>query len=133
MWLVSYSILVWTMPTLMCSWLHGTLQCLPLVLWYLKELEKKNYDHQTTQPKSKRRLLLDRINSGILEMYRQFTNPPPWVRSATAVLCPRWSKNQLQEKNAKKEFCTDEPWRCSSSGLPLLCRAVGCPSRATPT
>ena len=82
----------------------------PLVF---EELEKKNYDHQTTQPKSERRLLFDRINSGILEMYRQFTDPHPWVRSATAVFGPRWSKNQLQdglirllasqEKNAKKE------------------------------
>ncbi|EXB67881.1 hypothetical protein L484_008898 [Morus notabilis] len=96
----------------LASWHAPECPVSPLVF---EELEKNYYD-QASPPKSERRLLFDRINSGILEMCQQFTDPHPWVRSEATVMVPRWSKNGLQdglrwllasqEKNAKK--CTTE-------------------------
>lgn len=92
----------------LASWHAPECPVSPLVF---EELEKNYYD-QASPPKSERRLLFDRINSGILEMCQQFTDPHPWVRSEATVMVPRWSKNELQdglrwllasqEKNAKK-------------------------------
>lgn len=95
--------------TFMASW-HASEH--PVSLSVFEELEKK-YRDQTSLPKSDRRLLFDRINSGILEIYRQFNDPIPSVRSGTKMVSPRWIKNALQdglrqlltnqEKNLKKD------------------------------
>lgn len=91
------------------SW--HTPEC-PVSLSVFEDLEEKYYD-QTSLPKSERRLLFDRINSGLLEIYKQFTDPHPWVRFATTKVGPRWIKGALQdglrqlltdqEKNVKKD------------------------------
>ncbi|XP_015899514.3 uncharacterized protein LOC107432827 isoform X1 [Ziziphus jujuba] len=84
----------------------------PVSLSVFEDLEKKYHD-QTSLPKSERRLLFDRINSGLLEIYEQFTDPHPWARPAIKMVVPRWIKDGLQdglrrllknqEKNAKKD------------------------------
>lgn len=48
----------------------------PLVF---EEVEKK-YCDQTSCPRYERRLLFDRINSALLEIYQQFMHPHPWIR-----------------------------------------------------
>ncbi|KAL5546285.1 hypothetical protein UlMin_005972 [Ulmus minor] len=62
-----------------------------------EELEKKYLEH-TSWPKSERRLLFDRINLGILEMFKQFNDPHPWVRSSEKkTFSLRWSRDALQD------------------------------------
>ncbi|KAM6569111.1 hypothetical protein CsatB_017096 [Cannabis sativa] len=89
-----------------------TREC-PLSPFLFEELEKK-YNNETSPPKSERRLLFDRISSGILEMYQPFTDPHPWIGSSTGTMSgPRWSKNEVEDgvclwltkqaKNVKKE------------------------------
>jgi hypothetical protein len=62
-----------------------------------EELEKK-YCDETSCPKSERKLLFDRINSGLLEMFQQFTDPHPWVRPTKIRVGPkRINKTALQD------------------------------------
>ncbi|CAJ2627596.1 unnamed protein product [Trifolium pratense] len=53
----------------------------PVSLSVFEELEEK-YNDQTTCSKSERRLLFDRINSGIVKIHEQSTNPQPWMVNA---------------------------------------------------
>ncbi|KAJ7972502.1 VARLMGL domain-containing protein [Quillaja saponaria] len=62
-----------------------------------EELEKKCCD-PTSCPRSERRLLFDRINSGLLEIHQQSTDPHPLVRPRTTTkLGSRLMKNGLQD------------------------------------
>lgn len=96
--------------TFLAAW--HTRDC-PLSPFLLEQLEKK-YNNDTSPPKSERKLLFDRISCGILEMYKPFADPHPWIRSSTTTrLAPRCSKHDLengvylwlakQAKNVKKE------------------------------
>ncbi|PNX84898.1 DNA repair rad51-like protein, partial [Trifolium pratense] len=53
----------------------------PVSLSVFEELEEK-YNDRTTCSKSERRLLFDRINSGIVKIHEQSTNPQPWMVNA---------------------------------------------------
>ncbi|GAU34696.1 hypothetical protein TSUD_29370 [Trifolium subterraneum] len=53
----------------------------PVSLSVFEELEEK-YDDWTTCSRSERRLLFDRINSGIVKIHEQFTNLQPWMGNA---------------------------------------------------
>lgn len=57
-----------------------------------EKIEK--YNSQASCPRSERRLLFDRINSALLEIFQQFMDPHPWVRPATTV----GSKDRLQDR-----------------------------------
>lgn len=52
---------------------------------------------------SDRRLLFDRINSGLLAMSRQLSDPHPWVRPVkTQIAATKWmKKNELQNRLCK--------------------------------
>lgn len=64
----------------------------PLVF---EEVEKR-YFGQTCSPRSERRLLFDRINSGLMEMYQQFMDPRTWVRPAIRI-GSKWIKDGIQD------------------------------------
>ncbi|XP_045786374.1 uncharacterized protein LOC123881679 isoform X2 [Trifolium pratense] len=53
----------------------------PVSLSVFEELEEK-YNDRTICSKSERRLLFDRINSGIVKIHEQSTNPQPWMVNA---------------------------------------------------
>ncbi|PQM34533.1 uncharacterized protein Pyn_38447 [Prunus yedoensis var. nudiflora] len=72
--------------TFLTTW--HTPEC-PVSPLLFEELEKK-YSDQTSWPKPERKLLFDRINSGLLEMFEQFTDPHPWVRPANKRVGPKW-------------------------------------------
>ncbi|BAT85644.1 uncharacterized protein HKW66_Vig0052520 [Vigna angularis] len=63
-----------------------SLEC-PVSLSVFDELEKK-YSDWSTCPRSERRLLFDRINWGIIDIYEQFVSAQPWVIPSRATnLC----------------------------------------------
>ncbi|KAK7336989.1 hypothetical protein VNO77_17545 [Canavalia gladiata] len=69
----------------------------PVSLSVFDELEKR-YSDRTTCPRSERRLLFDRINSGIINIYEQFMSAQPWVSPTTALNhCSKLIKNGLQD------------------------------------
>ncbi|XP_009343058.1 uncharacterized protein LOC103935011 [Pyrus x bretschneideri] len=90
-----------------------------------EELEKKYY-RQTSWPKPERKLLFDRINSGLVEMFEQFTDPHPWVRPASKRIGPKWintsavedvlctllasQEENANEDNLEKELQRDSLW-----------------------
>lgn len=69
-----------TDPDMFIAMWHS-LEC-PIDPSTFEELEKKNADW-SSQPRSERKLLFDRINLGILDIYQKFTDPYPWVRTPT--------------------------------------------------
>ncbi|KAI5325537.1 PREDICTED: B456_004G223300 [Prunus dulcis] len=96
--------------TFLTTW--HTPEC-PVSPLLFEELEKK-YPDQTSWPKPERRLLFDRINSGLLEMFEQFTDPHPWVRPANKRVGPKWIHRSVlhgvlckllasQEENANED------------------------------
>ncbi|CAL5433854.1 unnamed protein product [Camellia sinensis] len=44
---------------------------------------EEKYSNETTSLRSERKLLFDRINSGLFEMFHQFVDPLPWVKQPT--------------------------------------------------
>ena len=68
----------------------------PVSLSVFDELEKR-YSGGTTCPRSERRLLFDRVNSGIANIHEQFMNALPWVSPATPNLGSKLIKNGLQD------------------------------------
>ncbi|RDX82843.1 hypothetical protein CR513_36321, partial [Mucuna pruriens] len=69
----------------------------PVSLSVFDELEKR-YSDWTTCARSERRLLFDRINSGIINIYEQFMSAQLWVSPTTATnLCSKLIKNGLQD------------------------------------
>ncbi|XP_023005196.1 uncharacterized protein LOC111498298 [Cucurbita maxima] len=69
-----------TNPDMLIATWHS-LEC-PVDPSTFEELEKK-YMNWSSQPRSERKLLFDRINLGILDIYQKFTDPYPWVRPPT--------------------------------------------------
>ncbi|KAK9289978.1 hypothetical protein L1049_008140 [Liquidambar formosana] len=69
----------------------------PLVF---EKLEKK-YCDQTTSLKSERKLLFDRINSGLREIFQQFMDPHPWVKPLAIMVGPKMSKDGLEDDLCK--------------------------------
>ena len=69
-----------TNPDMLIAMWHS-LEC-PVDPSTFEELEKK-YMNWSSQPRSERKLLFDRINLGILDIYQKFTDPYPWVRPPT--------------------------------------------------
>ncbi|XP_027352492.1 uncharacterized protein LOC113863200 [Abrus precatorius] len=77
----------------------------PVSLSVFDELEKR-YSDCTTCPSSERRLLFDRINSGIINIYEQFMSAQPWVGPTTATnICTKLIKNGLQDSLYKMLGC----------------------------
>ncbi|CAL5333370.1 unnamed protein product [Camellia sinensis] len=58
-----------------------SLDC-PLDPCLFDNIEEK-YSNETTSSRSKRKLLFDRINSGLFEMFHQFVDPLPWMKQPT--------------------------------------------------
>ncbi|XP_038903991.1 uncharacterized protein LOC120090419 [Benincasa hispida] len=69
-----------TDPDIFIAMWHS-LEC-PVDPSTFEELEKK-YAVWSSQPRSERKLLFDRINLGILDIYQKFTDPYPWIRPPT--------------------------------------------------
>ncbi|XP_061351319.1 uncharacterized protein LOC133296372 [Gastrolobium bilobum] len=72
-----------------------SLEC-PVSLSVFDELEKR-YCDWTTCSRSERRLLFDRINSGIVKIHEQSTFAQPWVSPATTNIGSKLIKNGLQD------------------------------------
>ncbi|XP_050384562.1 uncharacterized protein LOC126801139 [Argentina anserina] len=84
--------------TFLATW--HTSEC-PVSPILFEELEKK-YSDETPCPKSERKLLFDRINLGLLEMFQQFTDPHPWVRPMKITVGLKWiSRTAVQDDLGK--------------------------------
>ncbi|RVW39813.1 hypothetical protein CK203_074657 [Vitis vinifera] len=68
----------------------------PLSPMIFEKLEKLYSDH-TTGLKSERRLVFDRINSVLMEVFQPFVDPHPWVKIGSSVHS-RWRKDRLNEE-----------------------------------
>lgn len=60
-------------------------------------LEKK-YGQQIHWEKLERRLLFDRINSGLMEIFQSSINIPEWTKPVTKRLSCRWSREVIEEE-----------------------------------
>lgn len=67
----------------------------PLGTWVFTNLEKK-YNGKTTDLKFERRLLFDRINSAILEIFQQHEEQCPWVQPKI-IGASKWQKNGVKD------------------------------------
>lgn len=65
-----------------------------------KQLENK-YSEQTTSSRYERKLLFDRINSGLVDIFADFINPHPWVKTQTRLVSPKRSKNSIEDDLCK--------------------------------
>ncbi|KAJ4979739.1 hypothetical protein NE237_010519 [Protea cynaroides] len=72
-----------------------SLEC-PVDLGVFEKLEKK-YGEQLTWPRSERRLLFDRINYGLMEIFRPCTDQHPWVKPATRRISTRCNEYLVVE------------------------------------
>ncbi|KAJ1391340.1 DUF3741-associated sequence motif [Sesbania bispinosa] len=81
------------LDTVMEAW--HSLEC-PVSLSVFDELEKR-YCDWTTCSRPERRLLFDRINSGIVKMHEQSPYAQPWVASATKIFGSILTQNGLQD------------------------------------
>ncbi|KAL1330155.1 hypothetical protein HN51_047314 [Arachis hypogaea] len=68
----------------------------PVSLSVFNELEKR-YCDWTTCSRSERRLLFDRINSGIVKIHNQSMNLQPWVSRATTNVGSKLIENRIQD------------------------------------
>ncbi|KAK7267550.1 hypothetical protein RIF29_20227 [Crotalaria pallida] len=68
----------------------------PVNLFVFDELEKR-YSDLTACSRSDRRLLFDRINSGIAKIHEQSMNAQPWVSPATKNISSKLIENGLQD------------------------------------
>ncbi|XP_019437096.1 PREDICTED: uncharacterized protein LOC109343315 isoform X1 [Lupinus angustifolius] len=73
----------------------NSLEC-PVNLSVFDELEKK-YSDWTTCSRSERRLLFDRINSGIVTIHKQSMNAQPWMSPSTKNISSELIENRLQD------------------------------------
>ncbi|CAL9002459.1 unnamed protein product [Prunus brigantina] len=122
--------------TFLTTW--HTPEC-PVSPLLFEELEKK-YSDQTSWPKPERRLLFDRINSGLLEMFEQFTDPHPWVRPANKRVGPKWihrsalhgvlckllasQEENANEDNLEKVLERDSLWLDLGDDIDLIGREI---------
>ncbi|KAM1159395.1 hypothetical protein ACFX19_033142 [Malus domestica] len=79
----------------------------PMSPLLFEELEKKYYG-QTSWPKPERKLLFDRVNSGLLEIFEQFTDPHPWARPANKRIGPKWINTSSLEEDLRKFLASQE-------------------------
>ncbi|XWS66997.1 hypothetical protein CRYUN_Cryun05aG0248800 [Craigia yunnanensis] len=64
-----------------------------------EELEKK-YCKLNSWSRAERRLMFDRINSKLLEIYQQYMDQHPWVKSARKI-SPQWNIGELEDSLRK--------------------------------
>uniref|UniRef100_A0A2N9H8X1 DUF4378 domain-containing protein n=1 Tax=Fagus sylvatica TaxID=28930 RepID=A0A2N9H8X1_FAGSY len=99
-----------------------------------EKLEKK-YSSQTSCLRSERRLLFDRINSSLLEIYQQFMDPNAWVRPATRVGSKDGLQDRLfvllgsQEKKSNKDtlgkvLARESQWLDLGDGIDVIGREI---------
>ncbi|KAL4271453.1 hypothetical protein GQ457_13G013220 [Hibiscus cannabinus] len=60
-----------------------------------EELEKK-YHNLNSWSRAERRLMFDRINSKLLEIYQQFVNQYPWIKPVRKII-PKWNILELED------------------------------------
>ncbi|KAF8397556.1 hypothetical protein HHK36_016475 [Tetracentron sinense] len=73
-----------------------SLEC-PVSLLVFETLEKK-YGEQISWTRSARKLLFDRINSGLMEILRLCMDPHPWVKPERKKISPRQCTEALEEE-----------------------------------
>ncbi|XP_042489322.1 uncharacterized protein LOC122069386 isoform X2 [Macadamia integrifolia] len=72
-----------------------SLEC-PIGLEMFEKLEKK-YGEQLTWPRSERRLLFDRINHGLMDIFWPCMDPHPWVKPAMRRLSTPCGEHLVEE------------------------------------
>ncbi|XP_057971892.1 uncharacterized protein LOC131160329 [Malania oleifera] len=70
----------------------------PLVF---EKLEKRFCD-KSIWMRSERKLLFDRINSGLAEILQESLDSHPWVKPVTRRVGPRWAKGELKDELSKR-------------------------------
>lgn len=73
-----------------------------------EELEKKYY--MTSWSRAERKLMFDRINSKLLEIYHRSANQHPWARPAGRTQ-PKWNERGLEDYLCKLLACHDKKGR----------------------
>lgn len=68
----------------------------PLDPWVFDNLEK-NYGEDTTSLRFERRLLFDRINLALVQMFKHHIDPCPWVKPRTCVVNLKWHKYGVKD------------------------------------
>ncbi|XP_022767476.1 uncharacterized protein LOC111311906 isoform X2 [Durio zibethinus] len=84
------------LDTFLGTWHSPECPVNPLVF---EELEKK-YCNLNSWSRAERRLMFDRINSKLLEIYQQFIGQHPWVKSARKMI-PKWSIGEPEDSLRK--------------------------------
>ncbi|XP_059458011.1 uncharacterized protein LOC132187640 isoform X2 [Corylus avellana] len=69
----------------------------PISLSIFETLEKKCGEHASWK-RSERRLLFDRINSGLIEMLQPYMGIPKWAKPASKIFNPRLSQDMIEEE-----------------------------------
>lgn len=72
----------------------------PIDLSVFEKLEKK-YCDQTNWLRSERRILFDRINSGLVEVFQSLMDPHPWVKPMERRVGMKKSKKALEDELCK--------------------------------
>ncbi|GMH26422.1 hypothetical protein Nepgr_028265 [Nepenthes gracilis] len=75
----------------------------PVAPWVFEKLEKK-YSGLTTCSRSERRLLFDRINSGIIDIFDRSLDPQPWVSVPMRSAHPSWQNVRFESELLKLSF-----------------------------
>ncbi|XP_038998762.1 uncharacterized protein LOC120124075 [Hibiscus syriacus] len=84
------------LDTFLAAWYTPECPVNPLVF---EELEKK-YCHVNSWSRAERRLMFDRINSKILEIYRQYRDQP-WIISGRKITIPKCNTEELEDSLLK--------------------------------
>ncbi|PPS02377.1 hypothetical protein GOBAR_AA18266 [Gossypium barbadense] len=80
------------LDTFLAAWHSPECPVNPLVF---QQLEKK-YCSLNYWSRAERRLMFDRINSKILEMYQEYNDQPPWMISGKKII-PTWNIRELED------------------------------------
>ncbi|TYI65761.1 hypothetical protein E1A91_D09G179400v1 [Gossypium mustelinum] len=80
------------LDTFIAAWHSPECPVNPLVF---QQLEKK-YCSLNYRSRAERRLMFDRINSKILEMYQEYNDQPPWMISGKKII-PTWNIRELED------------------------------------
>lgn len=68
----------------------------PLDPWVFDNLEK-NYGEETTSSRCERKLLFDRINLALIQMFKHHMDPCPWVKLRTCAVNLKWHKYEVKD------------------------------------
>ncbi|XP_039015712.1 uncharacterized protein LOC120146128 isoform X2 [Hibiscus syriacus] len=116
------------LDTFLLTWHSPDCPVNPIVF---EELEKK-YHNLNSCSRGERRLMFDRINSKLLEIYQQFMDQFPWIKPVRKII-PKWNIQELEDslrkslvsKNKKLDMDAGEcEWLNSRSDIDAIGKEI---------